>query len=337
MLTCLVSAILLTVLDMTLSANAIRERDSYALNVNITASSLNNLRLAINTAEDHAQNQYLQPAESAGQVLRNLQESTDEEFQTVILIVVESLGEFFNPELQNFQMEPVIELQKQEGIVLSTGVIPFAGSTVPGELRELCGIKLLAVHPDISILPGEKCLPLIFEEMGYSTWAIHGFIGTLFSRNRWYPALEFDNVWFAPELENQIEEANRCGIAFHGICDVDIWKMILDLKSSEHDAKKFIYWLTLSAHLPVENSGDSSLRACSNFKELAENPELCNLVLQQRRLLSDIATSIGRGELNKTRVVLVGDHSPPFIDKDIRSLFSSDLVPYADIKISSDM
>lgn len=336
MVTCLASAILLTLLDMGLSANAIRERDGYAINTNIAASSMKNLRLALSTADNDAMEQQFQPAESAAQVLRTSRDDTGGDFQTFILVTVESLGEFSSRELQGFQMEPILSLQNHAGIVLNTGTVPFEGSTVPGELRELCGIRMLAVHPDISILPADECLPRVLGRSGYRTWAIHGFIGTLFSRNRWYPALEFDNIWFAPELDDRIEGANRCGIAFHGICDTDVWKMITGLKSDDPAAKKFIYWLTLTAHLPVENRGETGSQACSMYEELAGNAELCSLVLQQRQLLTEIANSARRGELNDTRIVVVGDHSPPFLDNETRSLFSLDDVPYVDIRIPAD-
>lgn len=337
MATCLVTAILLTLLDMRYSANAIRERDSYNLNVNIAASSLNNLRLAMKTAAQSPQDQHFQTTESAGQVLKESLKNTGKQFQTLILINVESLGELTSHELQSFQMEPIMALRNRNGIELKTGVVKFEGSTVPGELRELCGIRLLAVHPDIAILPTDDCLPAVLGLEGYETWAIHGFIGTLFSRNLWYPALKFDNIWFAPDLDEQIDEANRCGIAFHGICDSDIWKMMMQLHSNAPGTRKFIYWLTLSAHLPVENPGKSGSMECSGYKELAEDPELCKLVLQQRKLFSEIASSISSGELSDSRIVLVGDHSPPFLDNNARALFSSEHVPYIDIKIPGDL
>lgn len=333
MITCVISILLISLLDIRFSANEIVERDSYALNTNIAASSVNNLRRAISTADQNTRSQTIQPSESASQDFRSSLSSTSEEFQNIILIAVESLGDFSSRELNSFQIEPIVALEKHPGVVLNNGVVQFEGSTVPGELRELCGIKLLAVHPDISILPVDECLPKVLGGMGYRTWAIHGFIGTLFSRNRWYPALEFDNVWFAPELDEKILKANRCGIAFHGICDMDIWKMIVELKSDEPDSKKFIYWLTLSAHLPVESPDNTDSSACSQYPALTQNTELCNLVLKHRQLFSGIAESAKRGELDNTRIILVGDHSPPFLDNDTRVLFSSESVPYIDITI----
>jgi len=334
MVTSVICLILLVLLDMRFSANEMLERDSYTLNMNIAASSVNNLRRAIDMAGENTRIQTTRPAESASQDFRASLENANEDFQDIMLVAIESLGEFTNRELNEFQMEPIIALENHGGVALDTGVVAFEGSTVPGELRELCGIKLLAVHPDTSILPADKCLPKVLSGMGYRTWAIHGFIGTLFSRNRWYPALEFDNIWFAPELDEQLQKANRCGIAFHGICDIDIWKMIVELKSSEPLSRKFIYWLTLSAHLPVEHPSSLSSSACSQYQALSQNIELCNLVLKHRQLFSEIAMSAKRGELDNTRIILVGDHSPPFLDNNTRALFSSEHVPYIDIKIS---
>jgi phosphoglycerol transferase MdoB-like AlkP superfamily enzyme len=167
--------------------------------------------------------------------------------------------------------------------------------------------------------------------------AIHGFLGTMFSRNRWYPSLAFDDVWFAPELDERIVKATRCGIAFHGICDSEVWNLIGDIASGNSGSKQFIYWLTLTAHLPMENPDKSSSESCESFDMLVQHPELCNLVLQQRKLFSNIATHISSRKLTNTRILLVGDHMPPFLDNDIRSFFNSEYVPFIDIQISDNL
>ncbi|MSQ98263.1 MAG: hypothetical protein EXR85_03045 [Xanthomonadales bacterium] len=331
-LTCIVFAAFVTFLDIRLSANALAGSDAYTLNTNVSASSFYSLGIALGTANQDSQNQDFQPAESASEVLRTPQAETGEQFESLILIVVESLGTFNDPGLDRFQLEPLVALADRAGILLDQGSVKFEGSTVPGELRELCGIRLLVVHPDMATLPTENCLPELLGNLGYTTWAIHGFIGTMFSRNRWYPAL-FNTVWFAPELDEQIVEAHRCGIAFHGICDTDVWSLIVELRSKEPASKKFIYWLTLSAHLPVEHPGMPGSTNCSSFVVLVQNPGLCNLVLQQRQLFTEIAGSIARGELNNTRLLLVGDHAPPFLNQDTRALFSAKDVPFIDIQI----
>ncbi len=333
-LTCIVFAVLVTFLDIRLSANALADSDAYTLNANVAASSFYSLGIALRTADQDSQNPDFQLTESASEVLRDTASITTTPFKTVILIVVESLGEFHDPELENFQLEPLLALEHQVGASLKRGVVKFEGSTVPGELRELCGIRLLVVHPDAASLPTENCLPELLGKLGYTTWAIHGFIGTLFSRNRWYPAL-FNSVWFAPELDEQIVAANRCGIAFHGICDKDVWRLIVELRSREPAAKKFIYWLTLSAHLPVEHPGTAGSANCSAFAALEQNSGLCNLVLQHRQLFAEIAQSIARGELDNTRLLLVGDHAPPFLNQDTRALFSAKDVPFVDIQITN--
>jgi len=335
-MTSLVSAITVTFLDIRFSANALSDSDAYTLNSNIAASSINSLRVAFSTADHDAQVQHFSPMESASELFRNSLETGSNRFQTTILIMVESLGEFMNPEVNYFQMEPILALKNQTGLVVNRGVVEFEGSTVPGELRELCGIKLLAVHPDSSILPIEKCLPRIFHDLGYRTLAIHGFSGAMFSRNRWYPSFGFDDVWFAPELDAQIVKAKRCGIAFRGMCDNEVWKLIEELVSNESESKQFIYWLTLSAHLPVENPNKSSSDSCASFDILVQRPALCNLVLQQRKLFTNIATDINKRKLANTRIILVGDHPPPFVNSEIRSFFNTELVPYVDIQISNE-
>ena len=336
-MTCLVSAVTVVVLDIRLSVNTFADSDTYTLNTNIAASSINNLRIAFSTADHNLPNQFISPAESAGELLRESLDMGIGKFQTIILIVVESLGEITSPELNRYQMEPVLALKNQAGIVLNTGLVRFKGSTVPGELRELCGIQLLAVHPDVSILPGENCLPNIFSDQGYRTLAIHGFLGAMFSRNRWYPSLAFDDIWFAPELDERIINARRCGIAFNGICDEEVWSLIGELVSTESGSKQFIYWLTLSAHLPVENHDKPNSESCDSFDVLVQYPSLCNLVLRQREFFSSIAMYINDRKLTNTRILMVGDHSPPFLSNEIRSVFNSEYVPFIDIQIPGNL
>ncbi|MGA9573590.1 MAG: sulfatase-like hydrolase/transferase, partial [Lysobacterales bacterium] len=332
-LTCFFLIILVSVLDFKLSANSLAANDSYLLNTNIAASSMNNLRLAVTTFDRTSSDQFIQPANSASELLRESNVEEEGQFTTVILIVVESLGLINDPVLNQFQMEPIFGLKNVHGVALKSGTVEFEGSTVPGELRELCGIRLLTVHPNVSTLPTASCLPRLFGDRGFKTLAIHGFIGTLFSRSRWYPALHFDDIWFAPKLDELIPKANRCGIAFHGICDKDIWKLIVNQNLTVSNSPRFIYWLTLSAHLPVEHPLDMNDVNCSKFEALNKENELCNLVFQHRLLFSEIANSIQKSQLSRTVILLVGDHSPPFLNHEIRSLFDTKKVPYVEIKI----
>jgi phosphoglycerol transferase MdoB-like AlkP superfamily enzyme len=247
-------------------------------------------------------------------------------------VVVESLGEFLDRNLNDYQLEPLLRLKDQVGVRVQTGAVGFEGSTVPGELRELCGIRLLTVNPSVSVLQTETCLPRTFHNLGYRTTAIHGFLGTLFSRNRWYPSLGFDDIWFAPELDRKIKNAKRCGIAFHGLCDTEIWNLIEKLVTRKPPTNQFIYWITLSAHLPIENLPTESQKHCNGFEVMARHPDLCSLVLKQRELFSRIAKSIGEKKINNTRILIVGDHAPPFLDARVRSFSDPANVPFIDIQ-----
>lgn|GEM_PF-2419825 len=335
MVTCVISSIILVLLDVNLSANALGSRSANSLSINISASSINNLRLAVNTTDRSDQDQYFEKSESASKILRVVHSASVEGFQSIILIVVESLGEFATSELNDIQLAPIFTLKDHPGITIDSGNVKFEGSTVPGELRELCGIRLLTAHPNTAVLPIHDCLPKKLDEAGYDTLAIHGFIGTMFSRNQWYPALGFDEVWFASEIDGLISDVDRCGIAFHGVCDVDIWKKIVALHSDKSQSKRFIYWLTLSAHLPVERPRQSDSFRCADYQALAQNNELCSLVMRHRQLFSEIAKNIKNGALQNSRIILVGDHAPPFLDNSTRTLFTSGTVPYVDIRVAS--
>jgi hypothetical protein len=98
--------------------------------------------------------------------------------------------------------------------------------------------------------------------------------------------------------------------------------------------KRFIYWLTLNSHLPVAR--DTSLELdldCAGLLDAPdqeEHQEVCRLhsvLLGLMRSIADVAEKTG-GDL---RVIIVGDHAPPFALQRDRALFKPGVVPFFEL------
>jgi hypothetical protein len=139
------------------------------------------------------------------------------ESPNVVLIVVESWGIPFDADLGQALNAPYDDPRISLQYEVSRGTVPFTGHTVPGEARELCdstiGFGILRTPPELV----EHCLPAFFHNRGYQNFAVHGFLGEMFSRSNWYPRLGFDRTWFGPELHRM--GLPNCPGSFPGVCD----------------------------------------------------------------------------------------------------------------------
>jgi len=246
----------------------------------------------------------------------------------IVLTVVESLGSFRDSTLQARQLGSLLRPSLRERYRIRTGSVRFQGSTVPGELRELCRLVAGSVRPEEEPLEDAACLPARLRAQGYRTLAAHGFRSSVFDRTRWYPSLGFDRVYFARELGDAIGAERRCGLTFRGLCDADVaaW---LHRRLAEEEAPLFAYWLTLNAHLPLQEPDDGGAsRGCGHPPVLTERPELCRLVRHHEIVFDALAAMAQDPELAPTAFLVVGDHAPAFLDRSLRDRFDSERVPY---------
>lgn len=325
---CLVLLVSAVVIDAWASPGAARVPIA---TVNLAFSSANNLRVALATAGQATAAEVAGPAARAsGRLLNDLEAGKLE--RRVVLVVVESLGRFVDPDVQALQLEPLTDLAGDGRHEVTTGVVAFQGSTVPGELRELCGLRLLSVHPPISAVAEADCLPERLRAARYPSLAVHGFFGSVFSRHQWYPAVGFERRWFASDVGGRIASQQRCGIAFNGWCDRDVWRAILDELHRDVGQRQFVYWLTLTAHLPVTAASEEETGRLCQAPGLRGSAGACALLATHRRLFAEIAASLREVSAAGIRVLLVGDHMPPFLDTDSRALFDPLQVPFIDLR-----
>lgn len=246
----------------------------------------------------------------------------------VVLIVVESWGLPRDAHLAQALTAPYDDPRLAAKYETSFGTVPYTGLTVPGEARELChstaGFGIMQASSGLV----NHCLPALFHARGYQNVAIHGFVGQMFYRSRWYPSLGFDRSWFGPEL-HEIGLPN-CPGAFPGVCDSSIAAWIGSaLLSREQDKPRFIYWVTLNSHLPEPAHPDiPDDGVCATQAALRNSAALCSWFRLVRAVHQSVLQTALVPTARPTVFILVGDHAPPFGDPRLRADFSSTEVPY---------
>jgi hypothetical protein len=116
-------------------------------------------------------------------------------------------------------------------------------------------------------------------------------------------------------------DAPRCGGAFEGVCDAHL----LSLAAAELKPRRLVYALTLNTHLPLKSFElPSDLQTLCQERRTSE--AVCQLTGQLRQVLDQVAAVIARTE-DPTLVLVVGDHSPPFLRDSDRQAFSPTEVP----------
>jgi phosphoglycerol transferase MdoB-like AlkP superfamily enzyme len=199
---------------------------------------------------------------------------------------------------------------------------------VNGEMRELCGIRSTSIRLPDPQIPLQDCLPHRLVALGYRTTAIHGYRGSMFNRLNWYPLAGFEHTWFDRDLLDLLGHSSRCGSTFPGVCDGDIAGLIGRELDASPDARQFIYWMTLNAHLPIFATTDPRAAAdCNASAVMRDDEQQCRLVKLHRLVMQALADMMA--SRRDTGLVIVGDHAPAFVSGERRHHLSPDHVPHA--------
>jgi hypothetical protein len=245
----------------------------------------------------------------------------------LVLVLVESWGQATDLSIRNLLAQPYLQPDLASRYEVSQGAVPFHGSTVPGEARELCdsdtGFHLL----NASAQELESCLPDRLAALGYYNIAVHGMDGHMFNRSTWYNTIGFQEKWFRDQFRR--EGLPDCVGAFVGTCDASIAEWIGHRLQRQGSSPDFLYWVTLNSHLPVPIPPPlRDAERCSFTPPLSQQPGFCSWY----QLVSNVHHSVAKlamADLGRPTVfVIVGDHAPPFANPAVRDQFSSVAVPY---------
>ena len=232
----------------------------------------------------------------------------------IFFIVAESWGELRNPQAQREVLNKIYAQQENFDFI-HTGTMRTVGATVAGELRELCGLKLVANSGfALGQLEYEQyagCLPNLFKANNYQTIALHGTSGLLYDRVEWYPKAGFQHTLFGEHFM----QLRRCA-AFKGVCDSVLMDEVSRIFSKYQQDKLFFYWMTLTSHQPYAKQDIHNQRFdCQKF---AINPksDVCHNAQLQTQFFDDLAQMIKKPEMQGVEIVVVGDHQPPMWGED---------------------
>lgn len=325
-LVCLGMMFIIIALDFVLEKNILALENNTPIYFNMTSSGIHKFTKTILNDNQLSTPPGSHTVDAASKIIfENL--SQENLPHHIVYIVVESLGEFQETAANQLQWRAFDGIKQSGRYTVHQGTVPYKGSTVPGEMRELCRRQINTVHPNPQHIVQDECLVGQLQALGYHTSAIHGFSSAFFNRFEWYPILGFDDILFIEDVDTKLSEQLRCGSTFKGACDTHLVDLVHEKILQAPHEKTFIYWLTLNTHLPVAMLENSTLD-CQQSLSTQQYSDVCALVTQHDQLFSEIAKLTQDPQLPPTLFVLVGDHAPPYLPLNRRNLFVPLQVPY---------
>jgi hypothetical protein len=151
----------------------------------------------------------------------------------------------------------------------------------------------------------------------------------------WYPLLGFDLIVGERSMRMRgIRTA--CGTVFRGICDADAGRVFVNtLRDAPSRERRFVYWLTLSAHFPVDESAIDTIPEVCVSRPSDRDETVCLLMRVWSLDLQAVRTAALDPALPPTRFIVVGDHQPPLTVEQLR-LFEPDVVPFVELSPRSN-
>lgn len=232
------------------------------------------------------------------------------------LIVVESLGDPSSPALEQYLFSGFHDPRITSSYQILKGRIPARGSTIHGELRELCGGIL---SKGLMGTGQDSCLPGLLDQHGYSTTAVHANRAGMYGRDEWYPRIGFRHYI---NSDTHVLPVGNVSSWWGTLLDPDALQWITT-HYFQGRRRQFVYWMTISTHVPTRLLPGATIPpGCQQIGDLEGCTHLANL----KYVLNAVSTA-SQG-LKGTTVVIVGDHPPPFASPASRQMFKADTVPY---------
>ena len=246
----------------------------------------------------------------------------------IVIVLVESQGLLKSSSDMQRVLAPLIAPAIQARYEVHRGAVRFFGATMFGELRTLCRIYVPQASPqNLPRLDG--CVPNVLSRLGYETVSYHGYNKWFYERYLWYPPIGFKRSYFAEELTQLAPP--MCGPALQSVCDLWIADQI-EHELTTPGGRKFIYWLTVNSHYPVDFAlASESNFDCSSTETLRKEIGPCGLARIHNELYTRIARMALNSQLPSTRFIVVGDHMPPFITLSERALYDEERVPFVEL------
>lgn len=246
-----------------------------------------------------------------------------------MLIIVESFGLIQDSLKRKEFQKGISTVFRYKHWKTSWGQTRFTGSTTRSELRELLNcVGDYRYFIDSDKAQKIKSIFQIKKKQGYLTNAIHSYKANMFERGIWWKNIGVDNVYFSEDvrsINNYKEELNN-DTPFISLNDEEAFDFIQEKTSVKK--KQFSYLLTVNSHLPFK--GDIKKSGFSHLFNIESETKLSEEAKNQSKRISNflvyVANHIDSNKFQK--LIIVGDHMPPFLNKNDRAFYSDQFVPY---------
>lgn len=273
---------------------------------------------------------FLENFKSSGDVFQNVKvpsASNDlflntEEHQKILLIVNESWG-VASKEINNELIKDIKSNPKIKNYSISS--MDFNGFTINGEIRELCQTNLSHFNLKDQKSGFGHCLPNIYKNKGYITYAMHAATGAMYDRKYWYPKAGFQNLIFRDTLPDL---KSRC-YSFPGFCDRDLLPYVTNAFRKD---KVFFYWLTLNTHMNYDlRDLEKDSFDCGKYG-LSVDSSVCRSLKLQKQFFYYLNILINRPDMKSAYIIVVGDHAPPVYGED-KNIFEENKISILKVKV----
>lgn len=246
-----------------------------------------------------------------------------------MLIIVESFGLIQDSIKRKEFQKAISTVFGYKHWKTSWGQTKFTGSTTRSELRELLNcVGDYRYFLDSKKAKNVKSIFQIKKKQGYVTNAIHSYKANMFERDIWWKNIGVDDVYFSDDVQsinNYKNELNN-DTPFISVNDEEAFDFIQAKTSSS--GKQFSYFLTENSHLPFK--GKIKKSDFSHLFNIDSETKLSEEATNQNKRISNFLVYVAK-HLNSNKfqkLIIVGDHMPPFLKKDDRAFYSNQFVPY---------
>ncbi len=246
-----------------------------------------------------------------------------------MLMIIESFG-LINDSLKRKEFQKDIStVFESKNWKASWGKTPFKGGTTHAELRELLncvGDYRYFIKPQQA--KNFKSIFQIKNQQGYHNLAIHSYKANMFERGSWWKNIGVNEVFFSEDVQSASNFQSKLNYEspFISVNDEDAFNFIQSKTATT--GKQFVYFLTENAHLPFK--GKLNKPMFSKFFDIDKEANLSQEAKNQSKRITNFLAYVAKHlDANKfQKLLIVGDHMPPFVKKNDRAFYNDQFVPY---------
>ncbi len=246
-----------------------------------------------------------------------------------LLIVLESWGLISDyNERMKFERK-LIDMASLNGWHIELGKTNFKGGTTAAEMRELFSLEgkyQYFVNPDSAGV--YQSIISIKKRQGYYIIGAHSFSGKMFQRSLWWKNIGIDTSYFMEnilEMDKKAESLLNYSTPFSSVNDEQAFSYVNT--PTIPGSKKFAYFLTENSHLPYNELNPQKKIHDSVYYNNSQLSDDANYQLQ--RIQDLLFYFIKYSDKNVwSKILIVGDHMPPYSRESNRRFYSSLYVPY---------